>query len=726
MINSIQLFFPQKEARAKEGDSHSLKVSMVFLRDNVSLQKLKQQHKSADDDLVDDEHSALEFAITVGKNEGLDVQFVEKKTNKNNNNNDGEMEWWVTKCICRVENTGETIELKMEESATIAMLKMKLRTEMNKKAKKIYSSSSSSLTTSTTFTKRNDFTGASTASTMKGMNVRNGERNVSGEQQQNANEPRRIVLGGGVPGVPPVSLVGKKINMTRTNVDSMKEEDFRGFDDNDDDGEYEDLRRDMSRNNQQQQLEKNTTSNKKNENVFLRDLSEFANELVEVVAPKPKDQPIHHDKMGESKSNSTRKSNKNNVNELETMGSWEKVDEWQAWGEIGQVQVKHRTTTTTPTAAIQTPNVTINVKKVERGKIEPMKLNATKVSQSRKKMNWSSLSSLSFVSNIQDSFTNMAAMSTKYSTMVAELAPGFASHSLSAHIMIFVTVAAILVKLMGFTFWLLCVVLVCYARVRSEENLRALAEKKALDLQSKLAKVQDDLEQLQFATATVAANTASRGGSLSSGSASVLNNGQAVADVLWMNSTIAACWDGFLRNWLSSLAGNLLSDKLSTAKPSVLESIHLASFEMNHKPPSCRNVKVLRSRKVFEGVMLELGVELSDIAFNMTIHSKLAQLKIPLKLAVELDATNLLLRTSVLLIDKPPYAGLLKTSFADLPETKLKIIPEGVSGRMGNIAELPGVDVWIKNSIQDALVENLLEPNSYTWNIEEFFQMYYK
>ena len=56
--------------------------------------------------------------------------------------------------------------------------------------------------------------------------------------------------------------------------------------------------------------------------------------------------------------------------------------------------------------------------------------------------------------------------------------------------MIFVTVAAILVKLMGFTFWLLCVVLVCYARVRSEENLRALAEKKALDLQSKLTKVQ--------------------------------------------------------------------------------------------------------------------------------------------------------------------------------------------------------------------------------------------
>ena len=186
-------------------------------------------------------------------------------------------------------------------------------------------------------------------------------------------------------------------------------------------------------------------------------MSGFANELVEVVAPKPKEQPINHDTKVE-KSNDSRNDKKEKI--LETTGSWEKIDEWQAWGEIGQVQVKHRTTTTTPTAAIQTPNVTINVKKVERGKIEPMKLNATKVSQSRKKMNWSSLSSLSFVSNIQDSFTNMAAMSTKYSTMVAELAPGFASHSLSAHIMIFVTVAAILVKLMGFTFWLLCVVLV--------------------------------------------------------------------------------------------------------------------------------------------------------------------------------------------------------------------------------------------------------------------------
>ena len=127
MINKYcqLLFFPHKRSKRKEGDSHSLKVSMVFLRDNVSLQKLKQQHKSADDNLVDDEHSALEFAITVGKNEGLDVQFVKKKTNKNknNSNNDGEMEWWVTKCICRVESTGETIELKMEESATIAMLR---------------------------------------------------------------------------------------------------------------------------------------------------------------------------------------------------------------------------------------------------------------------------------------------------------------------------------------------------------------------------------------------------------------------------------------------------------------------------------------------------------------------------------------------------------------------------------------------------------------------------
>jgi hypothetical protein len=697
---------------------------MVFLRDDVSLQKLKQQHKSADDDLVDYEHSALEFNVSLGKSDGFDVEFVSFEKKKNGNNND-EMEWWVTRCICHVENTGETIVVSLEDSATIAMLKMKLRAELNKNTNKKSSSSTTSAhftgaTTTSTMSKNNTNTPSTSLKTLKktmnGMNGKNGERN--------GNETKRIILGGGVP-----SSAGKNTTTMGANRDGNKDvETFRGLDDDDDDRKYDDLGRKVSKNNYQQQQEKNITTNKTNENVFLRDLSEFANELVEVVAPKPKELPSNSDKTVASNSGSKNNdisSNNNKKDEvLETMGSWEKVDEWQAWGEIGEVQVKHRTSP----APIQTPNVTVNVKKVERGKTESMKkkLNATKVPHLRKEKNLSSFALLSFVSNIQDSFANMAATSTKYSVMVAELVPGFAAHSLSAHIMIFVTVAAILVKLMGFTFWLLCVVLVCYARVRSEENLRALAEKKALDLQSKLAKVQDDLEQLQFAAATVAANTASRGGSLSSGSASVLNNGQSVADVLWINSTIAACWDGFLRNWLSSLAGNLLSDKLSTAKPSVLDSIHLASFEMNHKPPSCRNVKVLRSRKVFEGVMLELGVELSDISFNMTIHSKLAQLKIPLKLAVELDATNLLLRSSVLLINKPPYAGLLKTSFADLPETKLKIIPEGVSGRIGNIAEFPGIDVWIKNSIQDALVENLLEPNSYTWNIEEFFQVYYK
>ena len=84
--------------------------------------------------------------------------FVKKKNNTNNNND--EMEWWVTKCICHVENTSESIELQMEESATIAMLKMKLRAEINKNAKKtilLFNGFSSA--------KRNEFTGATTSTT---------------------------------------------------------------------------------------------------------------------------------------------------------------------------------------------------------------------------------------------------------------------------------------------------------------------------------------------------------------------------------------------------------------------------------------------------------------------------------------------------------------------------------------------------------------------------------
>ena len=150
---------------------------------------------------------------------------------------------------------------------------------------------------------------------------------------------------------------------------------------------------------------------------------------MEVVAPKPKEQPINHDTKVE-KSNDSRNDKKEKI--LETTGSWEKIDEWQAWGEIGQVQVKHRTPATRA-AAIQPPNVTVNVKKVERGKMEPVKkLNATKVPGPKKK-NLYSLPSLSFVSNIQDSFTNVAAASTKYSTMVAQLVPGFGALALSAY-----------------------------------------------------------------------------------------------------------------------------------------------------------------------------------------------------------------------------------------------------------------------------------------------------
>ena len=86
------LFLLHKEDEGRsEGDPRTTK-GMVFLRDDVSLQKLKQQHKSADED-ADDEHAALEFEVSLGKNDGLDVQFVKKKNNTNNNND--EMEWWV-------------------------------------------------------------------------------------------------------------------------------------------------------------------------------------------------------------------------------------------------------------------------------------------------------------------------------------------------------------------------------------------------------------------------------------------------------------------------------------------------------------------------------------------------------------------------------------------------------------------------------------------------------
>jgi len=674
----------------------------MFLRDDDSLQKLKASSSLSSTFSVN-EGRALEFEVSRGNLGGFDI-FFKGLTTTMDNNGKGDEDWFITRCVCIMEDTNEIFELKMEESATIAMLKVKLRSEMNDKHNNNNNNNNNRNSNSSLQTNKNridDYDKKNKTTTTTTSNILNGKKmisnNINNNQNTNSNNGGRIILNSS-PSKPP----------------SMKPSEFRGY-------EEEELGINqlgkIIRNTQQQQKQKQKQQeqpdNKKSD--FLRDLSEFANELAQVVAPTPvppKDVEIVTNVPVDGKAEKTK-----NKTKLESMESWEKVDEWQAWGEIGKVQVTYKSS---PPTSVAVPNVNVNVKKVERGKMEPKKLNATKVITKKKQE-----SSL-FIGNFQNSFKTMVSTSTKYSAMIAELAPGFASHSLSAHVLIFITLAVIFVKILGFTFWLLLVVLVCYARVRSEEKLRALADGRSLELQSKLAKMRDELEKLQFASATVAANMAARGGSFSSGSASFLSAGQS-DDVLWMNSTIAACWVGFLRNWLSSLARNVLSEKLMTHKPSLLESIVLEKFEMKHKNPTCGNVKVLRSRNTFEGVMLELGFEVSDVGFNMNIHAKLSQhLKIPLKLAVELDATNLLLRTTVLLIDRPPYAAYLRTSFADLPQMKIRIIPEGVSGRMGNIAELPGIDVWIKNSVQEALVANLLEPNSYTWNIEEFFESNYK
>ena len=87
------------------------------------------------------------------------------------------MEWWVTKCICHVENTSESIELQMEESATIAMLKMKLRAEINKNAKK---------------TKNNNMKNDNNNNNNKAMTTNNKKRNKTNTKKKN-NTKKKII-----------------------------------------------------------------------------------------------------------------------------------------------------------------------------------------------------------------------------------------------------------------------------------------------------------------------------------------------------------------------------------------------------------------------------------------------------------------------------------------------------------------------------------------------------
>ena len=77
------------------------------------------------------------------------------------------------------------------------------------------------------------------------------------------------------------------------------------------------------------------------------------------------------------------------------------------------------------------------------------------------------------------------------------------------------------------------------------------------------------------------------------------------------------------------------------------------------------------------------------------------------------------MRLCLTFINTAPYVGNLRVSLADMPQTSLRISPEGLGGL--SLTDLPGVDAWLKGAVEGALVRTLVEPNSYLWEVDEWW-----
>lgn len=288
------------------------------------------------------------------------------------------------------------------------------------------------------------------------------------------------------------------------------------------------------------------------------------------------------------------------------------------------------------------------------------------------------------------------------------LFPKVASWPPAAHLVAAITAAAFVVELMGFTLWATIAISVCYFRVRGEEALRLRAERRANKLQAKLETRNKDLARMKFIAESVSQKE----------QVQTMNHTFAKStDISWANTTFATAWAGFLRDWVNTKVQTSLCEKLQQQRPVVLDKIQITDFALSKRPPAASAIRVIRSETQADGnTAVELAISSSGVGFSFLIDAKL-KLGIPFKIAVQFEAANLEARVSVVFIRHAPFAKCVRLSLADVPKTSLQIKPEGLSGV--DVADLPGVDIWIRSAIEKATVTQVLEPNALYYDAEK-------
>ena len=302
--------------------------------------------------------------------------------------------------------------------------------------------------------------------------------------------------------------------------------------------------------------------------------------------------------------------------------------------------------------------------------------------------------------NYQETFERILIFLQK---VLDEYLPAVASFPPAAHLVFAITIAAVLVELLGFALWMTIAISVCYARVRSEEELRRRAENRNMKLAMKMQQVKSEFNRMKYIAEHVSSARDKR----------ALNSLTKSGDLAWANAVMAATYSGFLRDWANRKIEKTISERLETQKPAILEKCAIVDFKLSDKAPVASAIRVIKSQKLQDGdVLLELAISADRSEFSFSIGAKL-KLGPPIKIDVKFKAENLEARAAVVYTKMAPFAKTVRVSLAEVPKTSLSISHNGM-----DIADLPGVDIWIRTSIEKLTVNRFLEPNAIIYNCD--------
>jgi hypothetical protein len=205
------------------------------------------------------------------------------------------------------------------------------------------------------------------------------------------------------------------------------------------------------------------------------------------------------------------------------------------------------------------------------------------------------------------------------------------------------------------------------------------------------------------------------------GYAHLHKDGSETAD--WWSETLKSFWDGWLEFWLNRLLTRILTNVLANMRLAYLESLSITTFRLGSVAPRINSSRCWRGN---EGeTILEWDLVWQTQDMQITLSAKVGGAKFAVPVPLRVYVSNLRLagkfRLGLFWCRRKggPYLSKLRLSFVDMPEHSVAIKP--VTSSFIDVRDLPGVDTAIENALNKLFTNMLVEPNSFTWDVEKWW-----